>query len=193
VSSDEQTIVPSVPWNVLAVLLTVARPAGSRIESAFLGAASASTPGALRRVEAFSRRAARPRLRGRCRCCRGVSMGGRRRPGDFPNWRENSSCCRRRASDAGLVRNPRRQGRHVDDSDRDDGSFGDAVGAGLVASLARPGRQRDGFDFLGPQIYAKQLELSEAARASRGRGVDESAQSRQSDVHCANWRMRLGR
>jgi putative ABC transport system substrate-binding protein len=36
---------------------------------------------------------------------------------------------------------------------------GDAVGAGLIASLANPGGNVTGSSFLGPQLYAKQLEL----------------------------------
>ena len=38
-------------------------------------------------------------------------------------------------------------------------AVGDAIGAGLVASLARPGGNVTGSTFLGPQSYAKQLEL----------------------------------
>jgi putative tryptophan/tyrosine transport system substrate-binding protein len=38
-------------------------------------------------------------------------------------------------------------------------AVGDAVGAGLVASLAHPGGNITGSSFLAPQIYAKQLEL----------------------------------
>ena len=38
-------------------------------------------------------------------------------------------------------------------------AVGDAIGAGLVASLARPGGNVTGSTFLGPQLYAKQLEM----------------------------------
>ena len=42
-------------------------------------------------------------------------------------------------------------------------AVGDAVGAGLVASLARPSGNVTGSTFLGEQIYAKQLELVKEA------------------------------
>ena len=42
-------------------------------------------------------------------------------------------------------------------------AVGDAIGAGLVASLARPGGDVTGSTFLGPQIYAKQLEFLKEA------------------------------
>jgi putative tryptophan/tyrosine transport system substrate-binding protein len=38
-------------------------------------------------------------------------------------------------------------------------AIGDAIGAGLVASLARPGGNVTGSTFQGPQLYAKQVEL----------------------------------
>jgi len=38
-------------------------------------------------------------------------------------------------------------------------AVGDAIGAGLVPSLARPGGNVTGSTFLGPQLYAKQLEM----------------------------------
>jgi putative ABC transport system substrate-binding protein len=48
-------------------------------------------------------------------------------------------------------------------------AVGDAVGAGLVASLARPGGNVTGSTFLGQQIYAKQLELLKEAIPSVAR------------------------
>jgi putative ABC transport system substrate-binding protein len=39
-------------------------------------------------------------------------------------------------------------------------SVGDAVGIGLVTSLARPGGNVTGLSFLGPEVRGKQLELS---------------------------------
>jgi putative tryptophan/tyrosine transport system substrate-binding protein len=48
-------------------------------------------------------------------------------------------------------------------------AVGDAVGAGLVASLARPGGNVTGSTFLGQQIYAKQLELLKEAMPSVAR------------------------
>jgi putative ABC transport system substrate-binding protein len=38
-------------------------------------------------------------------------------------------------------------------------AVGDAIGARLVASLGRPGGNVTGSTFLGPQLYAKQLEM----------------------------------
>jgi putative tryptophan/tyrosine transport system substrate-binding protein len=48
-------------------------------------------------------------------------------------------------------------------------AVGDAVGAGLVASLSRPGGNVTGSTFLGQQIYAKQLELLKEAIPSVAR------------------------
>jgi putative ABC transport system substrate-binding protein len=42
-------------------------------------------------------------------------------------------------------------------------AVGDAVGAGLVASLARPEANVTGSTFLSPQLYAKQLEILKQA------------------------------
>ena len=42
-------------------------------------------------------------------------------------------------------------------------AVGDAIGAGLVTSLARPDGNITGSTFLGPQLYAKQLEMLKQA------------------------------
>src|SRR5881397_1064935 len=48
-------------------------------------------------------------------------------------------------------------------------SAGDPVGAGLVASLARPGGNVTGFTILGPELEGKRLELLKGAIPSLSR------------------------
>jgi len=143
---------------VLALLLMEVRPAGRPYRIGFLGAASASTPGALRRVEAFRA---------------GLRALGYVEGADVVvefRWADGDA---RRLSELAreLVLLPvdvlLTQGSSGTRAARDATStipivmmaVGDAVGAGLVASLARPGGNVTGSTFLGPQIYAKQLEL----------------------------------
>jgi len=139
-------------------LVEMARPAGRPHRIGFLGAASASTPGTLRRVEAF-----RAGLR---------ALGYVEGADVVVEFRWANGDARRLPELAReLVRLPvdvlMTQGSSGTRAAKDATStipivmmaVGDAVGAGLVASLARPGGNVTGSTFLGPQIYAKQLEL----------------------------------
>jgi len=139
-------------------LVEVAQPAGRPYRIGFLGAASASTPGAVRRVEAF-----RAGLRA-LGYIEGVDVvlvfrwadgDARRLPGLarelvllpvdvlMTQGSSGTHAAKEATSTIPIVMM----------------AVGDAVGAGLVASLARPGGNITGSTFLGPQIYAKQLEL----------------------------------
>jgi len=136
----------------------MARPAGKPYRIGFLGVTSASTPGAARRVEAF-----RAGLR---------ALGYVEGADVVVEFRWADGEAERLAALAReLVLLPVdvfvTQGSSATRAAKDATStipivmmaVGDAIGAGLVASLARPGGNVTGSTFLGPQIYTKQLEL----------------------------------
>ena len=139
-------------------LAEVARSAGRPYRIGFLGVTSASTPGALRRVEAFRA---------------GLRALGYVEGADVVvefRWADGDTGRLARLARE-LVLLPVdvlvTQGSSGTRAAKDVTStipivmmaVGDAIGAGLVASLARPGGNVTGSTFLGPQIYAKQLEL----------------------------------
>ena len=149
------------------ILLTVslekgARPAGRPHRIGFLGVTSGSTPGALRRIDAF-----RAGLR---------ALGYVEGTDVVVEFRWADGDADRLAGLAReLILLPVdvlvTQGSSGTRAAKDATStipivmmaVGDAIGAGLVASLARPGGNVTGSTFLGPQIYAKQLELLKQA------------------------------
>jgi len=158
VTSRRSFVQASVGTLLTVSLVKVARPAGRPYRIGFLGVTSASTPGALRRVEAFRA---------------GLHALGYVEGADVVvefRWADGDA-----GRLAGLARELVllpvdvlvTQGSFATRAAKDATStipivmmaVGDAIGAGLVASLARPGGNVTGSTFLGPQIYAKQLEL----------------------------------
>ena len=149
-------------WLFAAPGVGFAEQAGGVYRIGFLGAASASAPTSLRRVEAF-----RKGLR---------ELGyveGANVIVDF-RWAEGDA-----GRLADLARDLIRlrvdvlvtQGTTATRAAKDATptipivmlAVGDAIGAGLVTSLARPGGNITGSTFLGPQLYAKQLEMLKQA------------------------------
>ena len=156
---DRRTFIGAVTASSLAApRVGLAQLAGKAYRIGFLGAASASSPTSARRVEAL-----RKGLR---------ELGyveGKNVTVDF-RWAEGDA--RRLAELARDLVQLRvdvmvTQGTTATRAAKEATStipivmlaVGDAIGAGLVASLARPGGNVTGSTFLGPQLYAKQLEM----------------------------------
>lgn len=138
--------------------VAIGQPAGRVYRIGFLGAASASSPTSLRRVEAF-----RKGLR-ELGYVEGtnVIVDFRWAEGDAGRLGELARDLVRLRVDV-LVTQGTTATRAAKDATPTIPivmlAVGDAIGAGLVASLARPGGNITGSTFLGPQLYAKQLEM----------------------------------
>jgi putative ABC transport system substrate-binding protein len=160
---DRRRIVGAVAAALLTVPLSgFTQPAGKVYRIGFLGAASASAPVSLRRVEAFRKG------------LRAVGyVEGTNVIIDF-RWAEGDAD--RLHTLAGELVQLRvdvlvTQGTAATRAAKEVTStipivmaaVGDAVATGLVAGLAHPGGNVTGSSFLGPQLYAKQLELIKEA------------------------------
>jgi len=161
--TDRRTVLGAVA----AMLVTLpfasqAQPAARVYRIGFLGAASASAPVSARRVEAF-RRGLRELgyIEGK-----NVIVDFRWAEGDADRLPEFARELIRLRVDVLVT-----QGTTATRAAKEATStipivmlaVGDAIGAGLVTSLARPDGNVTGSTFLGPQLYAKQLEMLKQA------------------------------